>query len=164
MVDKGIAISFGKYVLTRIGANVNTELDWNELYKAHEEDLMGQFRKKNKSLIPSIDDVNFIVSKYFDANPEDIRRLKTRRREILGPRQIAQYISEHVLRYNLQAVADYYLNGMHHATIINSRKSVNNMCDTDTVYKSHVNKLIEIITIKQDYGKEIKGDSTKRES
>lgn len=163
MIQENVAISFGKFLLTKFNVTTDAEPNWSELFEAHKRELAREYAEKVKGLIPSIDDINFVTSRYFGVDPEEVKMSKTRRRIILGPRQVAHYISRILLRHRLQKIADYY-HGINHASIINSTRTVKNLYDTDDNYKHNVDKLIEIITTRSNYGEEIKGISSKRES
>lgn len=88
-----------------------------------------------------LDLIIYKVSEYY--NVTDIR-LKTRKREILIPRQFAQYYAKNNTRHSL-AVIGSYIGGKDHATVMHSCKVINNLIETDKEYKNDFEYISKIL-------------------
>ena len=67
---------------------------------------------------------------------------KTRKREIVEARQIAMFVaSTQIKTLSLSKIGEYY--NKDHATVIHALKTVNNLCETDHLFKEKVDKAIK---------------------
>ena len=62
------------------------------------------------------------VAKYYSVTVEEIKS-KTRRKEVVGPRQVAMYLSKEHTKHSLKAIG-YHYGGRDHATVIHAVKCV----------------------------------------
>lgn len=66
---------------------------------------------------------------------------KTRKREIVEARQIAMFVaSTQIKTLSLSKIGEYY--NKDHATVIHALKTVNNLCETDHLFKEKVDQAI----------------------
>ncbi len=66
---------------------------------------------------------------------------KTRKREIVEARQIAMFVaSTQIKTLSLSKIGEYY--NKDHATVIHALKTVNNLCETDHLFKGKVDQAI----------------------
>ncbi len=90
---------------------------------------------------PTIDEIKTLVSQNFDLAPGDIDR-KTRKEEIVIPRQVAHYLVCNYTSLSLRDIGSG-IGGKHHATVYNSCISVQNRIDTD---KNFANRMFVLST------------------
>jgi len=83
-----------------------------------------------------IKDITKIVCEYFQLKPDDIHR-KSRKREIVQPRQIAMYFSMKNRLGSLTEVG-WQIGQKDHATVLHACKTVANLCDTEIQYQEDV--------------------------
>lgn len=88
------------------------------------------------------------VSKYYGLWEEQIKA-KTRKREIVKPRQIAMYLIHKFSTYPLQQIGSIF--NLNHATVIHAIKSVRNDIQTDKDFKKEVDDLIAILQQNHPY-------------
>jgi len=72
---------------------------------------------------------------------------KTRKREIVSKRQIAQELSYSLIPQASLTTIAFELGRKGHATVLHSIEVVNNLCDIDTEYREHYEKLHRILSI-----------------
>jgi len=77
---------------------------------------------------------------------------KSRKREIVQARQIAMTIAKEIsdeygYHWSLASIG-WNIGNKDHATVLHSRKTVNNLCDTNRVFLRDVNNIREIIRLK----------------
>ena len=68
------------------------------------------------------------VAKYYNVTVEEIKS-KTRRKEVVGPRQVAMYLSKEHTKHSLKAIG-YHYGGRDHATVIHAVKCVQDVQKT----------------------------------
>lgn len=86
-----------------------------------------------------IDFIQKTVSEYFDIKTEDLKA-KTRKKEIVTARQVAMYFSKEFTNHSLKSIG-YHFGGRDHSTVIHAIQTVNDLIDTDTVFRNSVNDL-----------------------
>ncbi len=127
-----------KYVLKR--AYGNQELEPLDEYR---DDIMKYSLNliDNKFTIDeklTFENIKKIVCELSDISP-DVVFMRTRKREILEARQIIQYFCLSELKYT--AAKTGTLTGEYdHATVLNSKKTVLNLYDSDNNFKKLINK------------------------
>ena len=62
------------------------------------------------------------VAKYYNITLEDIKA-KTRKKEVVGPRQVAMYLSKEHTKHSLKAIG-YHFGGRDHATVIHAVRCI----------------------------------------
>lgn len=80
------------------------------------------------------DEIIRIVSESEGIHIDDIKR-KSRKREVLIPRQLCQYFIKQYTKYSLREVGEV-TGGYDHATILHSIKVIENLCETDIFFRS----------------------------
>jgi len=66
--------------------------------------------------------------------------LRTRKREIVEPRQIAHYLARKYTMLSCEDIGEK-IGGVDHATVLHSCKTVNNLIDTDKHFRNKINKI-----------------------
>lgn len=107
------------------------------------ESLKIGLTKKQRKVLSVYDQLLIIrdtVAHHY-AVPSTVLSGKSRARMICEPRQVAQSISEKLIRTSLSSIGAFY--NRDHATVIHSKKAISNLMETDT-YKNHlINKIIK---------------------
>ncbi|MEX0884396.1 MAG: helix-turn-helix domain-containing protein, partial [Cyclobacteriaceae bacterium] len=62
---------------------------------------------------------------------------KTRKKEIVIARQVAMYFSKEFTNHSLKSIG-YHFGGRDHSTVIHAVQSVNDLMETDSVFKNAV--------------------------
>ena len=101
---------------------------------------------KNKSI--SISDIAKIVADYFEMTVEDMYK-ESRKREIVQARQFAHTMSVNFTKYTKDKIGKE-IGGKDHATVIHSKKTIQNLCDTDKLFKYHYDMIEYLIKYKKD--------------
>lgn len=87
-------------------------------------------------------EIKKIVANYYGLNVYDLDK-KSRKREIIEPRQIAhKIIKDKTIKMSLREVGAE-VGGKKHDCVLHSIKTVNNMIDTDKEYKERYNYINE---------------------
>jgi chromosomal replication initiator protein len=86
------------------------------------------------------------VSKYTGVPVEDIIK-KTRKREIVIPRQLAQSIARLRTKYSLAYIGKQ-IGNKNHATVLNSAQTITNLIDTSSEFCETYKELIELYGLK----------------
>jgi chromosomal replication initiator protein len=93
----------------------------------------------------SIEDIEKIVCNYFNITKEKLHE-PLRNREIVEPRQIAMNLAKNWTKCSLATIGTK-IGGKDHATVLHACKTVNNLMETDKVFKYQFeeieNRLIE---------------------
>lgn len=87
-----------------------------------------------------IDEIQKMVCNFYNVPYVDLLS-KTRKREIVQARQITMYLAKKYTKSSLKAIGEHF-SGKDHTTVIHSCQTVENLMDTDTLYKE---KLLEIM-------------------
>ena len=146
----------------KILLNCNPEFNkkiWHEIYRWK---ILGRLLDFAGRIKPEID-INYIIKwvcNYVNSNRDMVKcdnstlknfKLtpisiceKTRKREILLSRQVAMYFS-YILTKESNAMIGEKLGGKDHATVINARKAINNLYETDKKFREHIDRLEKII-------------------
>ena len=96
-------------------------------------------RKKEKVLV-----LAKIVARYYGISFDQMCS-RTRKREIIHPRQVAHYLSEIIINVPLH-VTGTLVGDMTHATVLNSINTITNLMDTDKDIYNEIQELTDIIT------------------
>ncbi len=70
----------------------------------------------------------------------DKLQAKTRKREIVQARQISMYLAKKFTKNSLKTIGEHF-GGRDHTTVIHSCQTVNDLMDTDTVFREQVKEL-----------------------
>ncbi len=89
----------------------------------------------------SVDNIKLLVAKHFDVPVEKLHS-KTRMREIVMARQLSMYLAKNYTNSSLKTIGDSF-GGRDHSTVIHSLKAVQDLMDTDLLFKDSVNALVK---------------------
>ncbi len=89
----------------------------------------------------SVDNIKILVAKHFDVPVEKLHS-KTRMREIVMARQLSMYLAKNYTNSSLKVIGDSF-GGRDHSTVIHSLKAVQDLMDTDLLFKDKVNALVK---------------------
>ena len=116
---KSIDIDLAKSVINKIVKNTKREID-----------------------IKYIQDV---VSKYFNISIEEMKD-KARKKEIVIARQVAMYFSKDFTNNSLKSIG-FHFGGRDHSTVIHAVQSVNDMIDTDSIFRKNIKEINRRISV-----------------
>ena len=105
--------------------------------------IIGKIVKDNNREI-NIKYIQEIVSKYFNISIEDMKD-KARKKEIVIARQVAMYFSKDFTNNSLKSIG-FHFGGRDHSTVIHAVQSVNDMIDTDSIFKNNIDEINRRIT------------------
>ena len=94
---------------------------------------------KNTKREVSIDYIQKVVCNYFEI-PTDSIQSKTRKREIVQARQVAMYFSKNLTKSSLATIGAQ-IGGKDHATVLHACKTVNNLLETDKLFKGQIEEI-----------------------
>jgi len=86
-----------------------------------------------------------VVSKFFNISIDDMKD-KARKKEIVIARQVAMYFSKDFTNNSLKSIG-FHFGGRDHSTVIHAVKSVNDMIDTDNIFRKNVEEIKKRISI-----------------
>jgi chromosomal replication initiator protein len=89
----------------------------------------------------SLDNIKNLVAKHFDI-PVDKLGAKTRLREVVMARQLSMYLAKTYTNSSLKVIGDSF-GGRDHSTVIHSLKTIQDLMDTDNLFKDKVNQLVK---------------------
>jgi len=87
----------------------------------------------------TVDNIKLLVADYFKVPVEKLHG-KTRKRDIVIARQLSMYLAKNFTNSSLKVIGDKF-GGRDHSTVIYSVKAVQDMMDTDLVFKDKVTEL-----------------------
>ena len=87
----------------------------------------------------SIDYIQKIVSEYFNITLDEIKG-KSRKQEIVLPRQIAMFYAKEMTNYSLKAIGNQF-GGRDHSTVIHAIQTVNNLLENDKKIEKYLDDL-----------------------
>lgn len=93
----------------------------------------------------TIEDIESKVGAFFEV--EGKLKRKTRKREIVQPRQISMFLAKNLTRYSLKTIGIHF-GGKDHTTVIHSCQVVKDLMDTDELYKNAVLGLAEKLGVR----------------
>ncbi|PDH40921.1 MAG: chromosomal replication initiator protein DnaA [Rhodothermaeota bacterium MED-G19] len=86
-----------------------------------------------------------VVSKYFQISIEEMKD-KARKKEIVIARQVAMYFSKGFTNNSLKSIG-FHFGGRDHSTVIHAVQSVNDMIDTDSIFRKSIKEINRRISI-----------------
>jgi chromosomal replication initiator protein len=87
----------------------------------------------------TIDYIQKVVCDFYKI-PVDLIQEKTRKREIVQARQVSMFFSKKFTKASLASIGAR-IGGKDHATVLHACKTVNNLIDTDKLFKSQINEI-----------------------
>lgn len=125
-------IKFAKFVLTYIGLNPDN-------YMLHKMERL--YKDSISTTVPGILYINWMVATYYNIDPVILRERKTRKREFVKPRHIAEYIAHVIYNHTCYSVRDFYYI-TNHSTVLSNCKTVQNLMDTDKKIKEEIDEIL----------------------
>ncbi|MFQ6092089.1 MAG: chromosomal replication initiator protein DnaA [bacterium] len=95
----------------------------------------------------SIESIQRRVCQYFSL-PEDILRAKTRKKEVVLPRQIAMYLSKKMTNHSLKSIGLHF-GGRDHSTVIYACQTVEREAERKYEFKKLIDDLTNSITVQE---------------
>lgn len=89
----------------------------------------------------SLENIKNLVAKHFDMPVEKLHS-KTRLREVVMARQLSMYLAKNYTNSSLKVIGDSF-GGRDHSTVIHSLKAIQDLMDTDLIFKDKVNILVK---------------------
>jgi len=86
-----------------------------------------------------IDYIQKTVAEYFKVEVSEIKS-KSRKKEIVIPRQVAMYFSKLYTNHSLKVIG-YHFGGRDHSTVIHAMHSVEDMIETDSRFKNSIEEI-----------------------
>jgi len=83
-----------------------------------------------------IDFIQKTCADFFGIKLEDLKA-KTRKKEIVTARQVSMYFCKEFTNHSLKSIG-YHFGGRDHSTVIHAVQTVNDMIETDTVFKHSI--------------------------
>jgi chromosomal replication initiator protein len=87
----------------------------------------------------TIDAIQKLVCEYYDIGYDKLQA-KTRKREIVQARQISMYLAKKFTKNSLKTIGEHF-GGRDHTTVIHSCQTVNDLMDTDNLFRDQVKEL-----------------------
>ncbi len=87
----------------------------------------------------TIDAIQKMVCEYYEITYDKLQA-KTRKREIVQARQISMYLAKKFTKNSLKTIGEHF-GGRDHTTVIHSCQTVNDLMDTDSLFKEQVKEL-----------------------
>ncbi len=100
---------------------------------------------KNTKIEIDIKYIQDVVSKYFNISIEEMKD-KARRKEIVIARQVAMYFSKDFTNNSLKSIG-FHFGGRDHSTVIHAVQSVNDMIDTDSIFRKSIKEINRRISV-----------------
>ena len=100
---------------------------------------------KNTKIEIDIKYIQDVVSKYFNISIEDMKD-KARKKEIVIARQVAMYFSKDFTNNSLKSIG-FHFGGRDHSTVIHAVQSVNDMIDTDSIFRKNIKEINRRISV-----------------
>jgi chromosomal replication initiator protein len=94
---------------------------------------------KTSSKEVTIDAIQKMVCEYYTITYDKLQA-KTRKREIVQARQISMYLAKKFTKNSLKTIGEHF-GGRDHTTVIHSCQTVNDLMDTDGVFRDQVKEL-----------------------
>ena len=94
---------------------------------------------KNTKREININYIQEIVSKFFNISIAQMKD-KARRKEIVIARQVAMYFSKDFTNNSLKSIG-FHFGGRDHSTVIHAVQAVNDMIDTDSIFKKNIKEI-----------------------
>ncbi len=105
-----------------------------ELTRQMIERLVSNSRKE-----VTIDYIQKIVCDFYKIPVEQMQG-KTRKREIVQARQVSMFFSKNMTKASLASIGSH-IGGKDHATVLHACKTVNNLIETDKLFRSQINEI-----------------------
>jgi chromosomal replication initiator protein len=87
----------------------------------------------------SIDYIQKVVCEYFSIQNDKLKE-KTRKRSVVQARQLSMFLAKMYTKNSLKVIGKYF-GGRDHSTVIHSCQAVQNLMDTDDIFKDNVSDI-----------------------
>jgi chromosomal replication initiator protein len=104
------------------------------------KDVIRQFVSFTEQEV-SVDNIKNLVANYFDMPVEKLHS-KTRIRDVVIARQLSMYLAKTYTNSSLKVIGESF-GGRDHSTVIHSLKTVQDLLDTDEIFKDKVNAIVK---------------------
>ncbi len=129
---EGVIISLvAQSTLNRKKIDINLVKDVVKQFVSHEDTEL------------SLEKIKKLVAKHFDVPVEKLHE-KTRLRNVVVARQLSMYLAKTFTNSSLKVIGDSF-GGRDHSTVIHSLKAVQDLMDTDTLFKDQVDDLVKLV-------------------
>lgn len=108
---------------------------------------LSDFLHKNDRHV-TIDEVKKYVAEFYSLKPQDLL-MRSRRREIVRPRQVAMYLSRQLTQRSFPEIAKRF-NKMDHTTVMHGCDQIRRLCEADPMFAAEVEKIKRSIRDWQD--------------
>lgn len=139
---RGSLHRFGKYLVTRLqnqGVTMTiTDEDLHTIITAYNSRIEGRINKS----VPGLMYINWVVARYFNLEPHEVRDKKTRKAEYIKVKHLAMYLAVTLYGYEYTQVLDFY-NLVNHATVVHALENIDDYMETDKHYKKAVEELTD---------------------
>jgi chromosomal replication initiator protein len=88
--------------------------------------------------------INNAVSQVFEI-PKESMMERTRKREVVEPRQVAMYFHKKYTKYGVNSIGKLF-GGYHHATVLHACKTVESLCQVDKIFANKV-RLVKLLIV-----------------
>jgi chromosomal replication initiator protein len=102
------------------------------------KEVVQQFVSQESKEI-SVDNIKKLVADHFEVPVEKLHG-KTRKRTIVIARQLSMYLAKNFTSSSLKTIGSNF-GGKDHSTVIYSIKAIQDLMDTDSLFKDTVNQL-----------------------
>lgn len=132
--------------------NILSPDEFVQLYK----ETVEEYKERQGPIYPEP-----VVADYYGITIKDLKR-KTRKREIVEPRQICMWLREKYTRESLSEIGRRY-GGKDHATVLYSKKVIDNLKETDIEFRERLETIEKIISYERTKMQLRKNNSTAKE-
>lgn len=108
------------------------------------KEIVGNFSKRTTKTL-TIDQIQQMVSDEFEVDPEQLTS-KTRKRAVVQARQLSMYLAKNCTSNSLKQIGKHF-GGRDHSTVIHACQTVNDLMDTDDIFRGTVEELQKRIRV-----------------
>ncbi|GAB4209997.1 MAG: chromosomal replication initiator protein DnaA [Bacteroidia bacterium] len=121
-----------------ISIMAHSSINKREITVALAKEIVDKFaRNINREI--TVDMIQKIVCEYFNLKPEELKA-KTRRREIVQPRQIIMYFAKKYTKASLQTIGAM-CGGKDHSTVLHACRNIEDLRETDKQIRTYIEEI-----------------------
>lgn len=121
-----------------ISIMAHSSINKREITVALAKEIVDKYAKNINREI-TVDMIQKIVCEYFNLKPEELKA-KTRRREIVQPRQIIMYFAKKYTKASLQAIGAM-CGGKDHSTVLHACRNIEDLRETDKQIRHYLEEI-----------------------
>ncbi|MCX7728079.1 MAG: chromosomal replication initiator protein DnaA, partial [Bacteroidia bacterium] len=121
-----------------ISIMAHSSINKREITVALAKEIVDKFAKNINREI-TVDMIQKIVCEYFNLKPEELKA-KTRRREIVQPRQIIMYFAKKYTKASLQTIGAM-CGGKDHSTVLHACRNIEDLKETDKQIRLYIEEI-----------------------